>query len=409
MVGFGSAPRAVGGGSQFVAPHASPTLAKAIAPSGPAHPSVLGNVSAVVKYDTALAGYMHLPLTVTFTATITNMSAGGVVHYKNLTNTWVSLELRDVNGVCEGGYGLSHNCPTIVNITMNDSVTNGSSTWSHNISLADLQTVQGHPWCPNAPCAYAAVLPNDQYQIVAWVTLNNGVSNASFNTEGTRLPDRLQPGGDPARPDDVRRGLDGQRDGRHRLHGQLRRRRVGHDLPGTTTAGKVVYTQGLFVPVRASTRSWQPRRGSSTVAGTYDLVINIYGTVRRLELRLHGHRGPRGPDGLREQLDLEQRLGRVRRPELRFGGRDPAGRRPRDRHDRCARPRARDVGLPEDRPGAGVAGEAGHERVLGVPPDVRDRGRAQGALEDRPRDVGPGRSFERTSSDSAAGPPRRGG
>jgi len=275
LMGLGLAPRAVASGHTTGLGHAAFGSANAAPLVAHAAPSV-GNVSAAVAFTSSFGNYIPMPFNLSFSATVTNGPTE-----MNSTNTWVNIEIRDVASICRGGYGLTHNCPTVVNISLNSSVTAGSTSWSHEVTRGDLLATQFRITCPNAPCTYASTLPDDQYQILAWVTINNGVSNATFGTETTGYLITSSQDATLLSPSPLSSISTGNVTVGINYSGSYLGGVNITIYQGTDTTGKVVYTQGLFVPgagehVVVASTVWY-----ATTPGSYLAVISVtapYGT-----------------------------------------------------------------------------------------------------------------------------------
>ncbi|HEY6237819.1 MAG TPA: hypothetical protein VIZ68_01355, partial [Thermoplasmata archaeon] len=199
----------------------------------------------------------------------------------NNTNTWVNLEIRDVAPVCQGGYGRHHPCPTVINISLNSSVTSGSTSWTHSVTRGEMFGTMGRITCPNAPCIYAPVLPNDQYELFGWVTINNGVDNESFSTETTGYLITSSEDASLVSPSPFSALSTGNVTVGINYSGSYVGGASITIYQGSDTTGKVVYTQGLFAPgagehIVIATTVWYV-----SSPGAYWTVINItapYGT-----------------------------------------------------------------------------------------------------------------------------------
>lgn len=146
---------------------AHPTLAGVAAPA--ARPSA-GNVSATLSFQTTVPLYEILPFHVGFNVSVTNATISS-------SNTWVTLAIKDVAlvpnavtgvGECTSVFALAP-CPTVGNISLNSSVGAGTTSYTATVTAAAL--------------AGYGPLPEDQYLIQPYVTINNGVNNGTFGAQ----------------------------------------------------------------------------------------------------------------------------------------------------------------------------------------------------------------------------------
>ena len=225
------------------------------------HPSV-GNVSASVVFTSAFVNYLQLPYNLQFKATITNATVVGPWQ-AGAANTWINVEIRDVASICTGGLGTVYNCPTVVNITLNDTVTNGSTSWNTTLTSNALLGTQFRVSCPagGPACPYnGGILPNDQYQILAWVNINNSVSNLTFGAEQTAYLVSTPPSAVLDAPSGLGAVSTGNTSVAITYQGSYLGGAQVSIYQGTSGSGTVVYTASLFIP--------QPNGASRTAVAT---------------------------------------------------------------------------------------------------------------------------------------------
>ena len=258
------------GASPVVVPLAHYGASSHVAPAATVHPG-LGNVSIAVTFTSTFTTYTQLPYDLKFSAVVGN---GSVVAGK----TFVNVEVRDVTTICEGGLGTFTPCPTVVNISLNSTVATGVTSWNTTLTTLALEAGQFRVSCPagGAPCPYDnGILPNDQFQIFAWVEVDNGVSNSTVNAEQTAYLITTNPSGTLVAPSTLGDISTGNVTVGIQYQGSYISGASVTIYQGTATTGQVVYTQSVFAPgVGAQTVV------SATVwyvasAGSYLAVINL--------------------------------------------------------------------------------------------------------------------------------------
>jgi Domain of unknown function (DUF4397) len=189
--------------------------------------AISGQASALVTVTNAPTTYWLLPYTVNWTIAPTNVTIGP-------STTWMSVGIEDIvgAGTCVP------DCPLVANISMNSAIVAGTNSYSLQLTTAAL-TAGGYN---------GGVLPADQFLLQVWVTVDNGVSNVS--TAGVREP-YLVPATPtagfiapianiPVSTGNVTVGVNYT--GNYITGAQL------SIFQGTGTTGKLVYSQGLYVP-----------------------------------------------------------------------------------------------------------------------------------------------------------------
>jgi len=266
MAGSASLARA-SGTSHGLATHAAATpLAVHPAPARHATPAV-GPVSVAVTITNAPKTYIVLPYTLSWDVAVTNGSVSP-------STTWMSVTVLDINnaGTCVSVYFGVAPCPTVVNLSANSSIATGVTSYSLTITNTGITSANYN----------GGVLPADQFQILVWVTANNGVSNLTFGGQEQAFIVPFLPSGGFVAPlagaalstGNVTLGVN--------YTGNYISGATLTIYQGTGTTGKVVYTQGVFQPgtgprVVIATVAW-----FVTVAGSYFEQLNItapYGTL----------------------------------------------------------------------------------------------------------------------------------
>lgn len=151
LAGLGLAPRA------STASHvAAPT--HSFAPAAVARP-LIGNVSAQVTITNSPGAYVLLPYPINWSIAVTNGSISP-------STTWMSVAVADITG--SGTCVQAGTCPVIANVSVSNLVQTGTTAYTYTLTTADVTA--------NGP------LPEDQFLISVWVTINNTASNMTFGS-----------------------------------------------------------------------------------------------------------------------------------------------------------------------------------------------------------------------------------
>lgn len=266
---------AFGGWAAVAAPgvHAASTslAAPKIASTHVASATHPGAISATLKFTSAFTNYLPLPYNLAFSVTTT----GGSVA---VGSTWVNVEIRDVASICQGGLGLTMNCPTVVNISLNSSVTNGATSFSVPITTVALEAGQFRVSCPSGgpPCSYnGGVLPNDQYQILAWVEYNDSGTFEWFSVEQTAYLITTNQTATLAAPAPGGAVSTGNVTVGITYAGSYVSGASVAIYQGTSAAGTEVYSQSVFAPGLGAETVLSPTAWYASTAGQYFVVMTL--------------------------------------------------------------------------------------------------------------------------------------
>ncbi len=263
-------------------------LTTAAVPRALPHPSV-GPGSVSVAMTSTVAGYQTVPFNLSFSLTLTNATVCKSYCYpanpnSTVQNTFISVEVRDVATICQGILGLFVNCPTVANISLNSSVANGTTSYTAYIDDNALLTPQfRNVVCPNifgygAPCSYnGGVLPNDQYQIFIWVSVNNTVNNASAAVETTSYLVTTPLGGQWLSPSPLGAVSTGNVSVAIQYQGSYVSTVSATIYQGTSASGPVVYTQSVFAPGVGQHTVVAAAVWSVPTPGSYYGLLNVSG------------------------------------------------------------------------------------------------------------------------------------
>jgi hypothetical protein len=255
LAGFGYSGRATFAGVGAGAGHFSQVSAASVHVNAKPLPQA-GEVSAQVTVTNAPTAYWLLPYTLSWSIAPVNITIGP-------TNTWMSVSVNDITG--SGHCVQNHNCPLVANLSANALIATGVNDYSMTLTNANI-TADGYA---------GGILPSDQFLVQVWVALNNGVNNV---TAGAARQPFLVPGNPiggfvvPLSGSSLSTGnvtLAVNYTGSYIRGAQLT------VYQGTTSAGKVVFSQGVFVPgsglrVAIANVVW-----FAAVAGSYYEVLNI--------------------------------------------------------------------------------------------------------------------------------------
>ncbi len=251
LAGLSVAPRSSAGTFQLAAP--SHEIQAAALPQ----PAV-GPVSALVTITNAPGAYVLLPYAVNWSIVVTNGSV-------TKGSTWMSVAVADITG--SGVCVQAQTCPIVSNQSVTSLVQTGTTSYSFSLTTANL-TVNGP-------------LPQDQFLISVWVTINNTVSNATFGAGIERFIVPSTPNGGFVAPlsgaslstGNVTIGINYT--GAYVSGAQVT------VYQGTSASGSLVYSGGVFAPgsgehVVIAASPWYV-----SVAGSYFAVLTLtspYGT-----------------------------------------------------------------------------------------------------------------------------------
>jgi hypothetical protein len=256
IAGLGAFARG-GSGASLAAPHAVAPMhvsapQKAVAPS-------LGNVSVAVTITNTPQAYILLPYTISWDVSVTNGSV-------TAGSTWMSITILDINnaGTCVSVFFGVAPCPTVVNVSANSSVATGVTSYSQTITSDDVLSAGYN----------GGVLPADQFQILVWVTVNNGVNNATFGGQEQAFIVPSLPSGSFIAPSSTGALSPGNATIAINYSGNYVNGATVTVYAGTDATGKVVYSQGVFVPGVGShivSTVW-----TVVAAGSYFGVLNVH-------------------------------------------------------------------------------------------------------------------------------------
>ncbi len=274
-------------GASASVPLAAPVPRAAPSAASP-HPAVgLGAVS--VAITSTVAGYQTLPFNLSFSLTLTNATVCKSYCYPSnpnstVQNTFLNVEVRDVATICQGILGLFVNCPTVANISLNSSVSNGTTSYTAYIDDNALLTPQfRNVVCPNifgygAPCSYnGGVLPNDQYQIFVWASVNNTVNTATAVVETTSYLVTTPLSGQWLSPSPLGAVSTGNVSVAISYQGSYVSGATVTIYQGTTATGPVVYSQSVFAPGVGQHTVVAAAVWSVPTPGTYYGLLNVSG------------------------------------------------------------------------------------------------------------------------------------
>ena len=253
LVGLGWSSPSVSVGHSTLVSHSSGAvpLAARQASVGPS----AGEVGATVAITNTVQPYEVLPWALTWTVTVVN----GTI---STSNTWMSVSVNDITG--SGHCVQNHNCPLVANLSANG--TWGSGTPYTTTITTALLTAGGYN---------GGVLPSDQFLVNVWVTINNGVNNATFGGTREAFLVSVLPQGSFVAPLSGGALSTGNITIGVNYSGSYINGASVTIYQGTDTTGKIVYSQGVFVPgtglhvVIANTIWYVP------VAGSYYAVLNL--------------------------------------------------------------------------------------------------------------------------------------
>lgn len=233
----------------------------------------LSNLSVTVTITSPLTNYIQLPYDLTWSISVANgtWTPG---------TSWMVVQVRDVAPICQGILGLFIQCPGVVNIPLNSSIQSGVSTYNTTISTAALSAPQFHPSCPQlfgsgSPCSYATTLPNDQYQIYVFATVNNTVANVTGAAEATGYLITTNPTASlvaPIAADDISTGNVSVAITYSGSYVQAASVAI---YAGATATGQPVYTQGMYAPGAGTQTVVAAAEWAVSTPGSYVAVINI--------------------------------------------------------------------------------------------------------------------------------------
>jgi hypothetical protein len=265
-------------GAPLKASHAVPALA---------HPAATNytNLAVSVTLTSAFPTYIQLPYNLQWTVSVTNGNWG-------VNASWMYVQIRDVAAICQGALGLSLQCPGVVNIPMNSSISSSVTNYNTTISTAAMSVPQFRYSCPagGPPCTYDnGIFPNDQYQIYVFANENNTVANSSiFNntanatwvdvtgsSEATGYLITANPSASLLAPLAANSITVGNISVAISYSGSYITGSSIDIYAGTTSASAPVYTQGLFAPGAGPQTVVAAAEWTVATPGAYLAVINI--------------------------------------------------------------------------------------------------------------------------------------
>jgi hypothetical protein len=263
------------GAGGVTANHSVGTPLKAAHPAPASVPTVgnLSNLSVSVTLTSAFPNYIQLPYDLTWSISVANGTwAPG--------NAWMVVQVRDVAAICQGILGLFIQCPGVVNIGLNASIASGTSTYNTTISDAALSAPQFHPGCPQifgsgSPCSYASVMPNDQYQIYVFATVNNTVANVTGTGEATGYLITANPSAALLAPIQANSISTGNVSVAITYSGSYVESAGIAIYAGTVASSTPVYTQSLYAPGVGAQTVVAAAQWTVATPGAYLAVINI--------------------------------------------------------------------------------------------------------------------------------------
>jgi Domain of unknown function (DUF4397) len=221
---------------------------------------IAGQTSSVVTVSNVPTPYWLLPYTLNWNVSVTNGTIGPA-------NTWISVSVLDVSntGACVSVFFAVGPCATVANMSVNSSVAAGVTSYSLTITNAML-TASGYN---------GGVLPEDQFAVFVWFTLDNGVSNVTTGAEREPYIVPAVPTGGFIAPltnvsvstGNVTVGVNYT--GNYITGAQL------SIFQGTTATGKLVYSQGLYVPGGGAVKVVSSVPWTVATAGPYYEQLNL--------------------------------------------------------------------------------------------------------------------------------------
>ena len=221
IAGLTAAPRAnVAQNHVTGVPHSAAPAVVAAAPK----PAV-GPVSVVITITNNPSAYIMLPWALNWSMTITNGSVA-------TGTTWMSVSVSDVTG--SGVCVQAATCPVIYNQSV--PVVTGTTSYSYTLTAFNVTVAGTKP------------LTQDEFLIAAWVTANNTVSNLTFGSSVERfiVPGAITGGfvapnlNSAVSTGNVTVGIN--------YTGSYVSGATVQIFSGTTTAGALVFSQGVFAP-----------------------------------------------------------------------------------------------------------------------------------------------------------------
>ncbi len=256
------------GGSSASHPVAAPLKA----PHAAFHEApAAGNATASVALTSTPPLYIQLPYTISFTVTVSN------VVWTTLNGS-LNVQIRDVASICQGGLGLSLQCPAVVNISLNSSLKNGVSDYSTTITTTNLTAPQFRESCPagGPPCTYDnGIFPNDQYQIFVFASANNSFSADTGVAEQTGYLITSNPTASLLAPTAGNSVSTGNVSVAISYGGSYVTGASIAIYPGSTSTGSPVYTQSLFAPGAGTQTVVAAAPWAVATSGAYLAVINV--------------------------------------------------------------------------------------------------------------------------------------
>lgn len=233
-----------------------------------------GNATASVTLTTTPNLYIQLPYTLSFTVSIGNVVWSPL-------NASLNVQIRDVAAICQGALGLSLQCPTVVNISLNSSIkatTSDSLAFSTTITTSNLTVPQFRESCPagGPPCTYDnGIFPNDQYQIFVFATVNNSFSADTGIAEQTGYLITANPNATLLAPLAGDYIATGNVSVAITYSGSYVTGVTVQIYPGTTATGSAVFSQGMYAPGVGAQTVVAAAEWAVSTPGTYLAVINV--------------------------------------------------------------------------------------------------------------------------------------